>query len=441
MLLAPFLLAVAGCTSGPAEPAQPATPPSLVLISVDTLRADHLGTYGYGRATSPNIDALARDGVVFEHAYAPSSWTLPSHASMLSGASPYRHGAVTQRHAIRSDVTMLAERLHDRGYATAALVSAPFLGRRFGFARGFDAYEQHAKPRDAAGYQSRVLEVVRGLPREPFFLFVHYFDVHSPYDPEPEFNRFARDAATRDDARADRIGQRVQKMASSGVKARPEERDRLVDLYDGEILQVDVKIRELIDAVRARTRGRFVAVLTADHGEEFLEHGGLLHGKTLYDEVLHVPLVVTGEGVARGGRVGRQASLLDVAPTLLEFAGAPAIADVEGRSLAEVVRSGESTAGGARDPGLDLLTLANDGSVAMRGVRTPELKLIVDALHDDRRELYDLRTDPRESTNVYADRAPVRAEGEILARVVESEAPLPPIKRATARRLRSLGYM
>jgi arylsulfatase A-like enzyme len=428
-------IALASCT----RETPPATPPSLLLISIDTLRADHLGAYRYDRPTSPSIDALAAGGALFERAYAPSSWTLPSHASMLSGASPYRHGAVTQRHAIRAEVPMLAERLRDHGYATAGIISAPFLGRRFGFARGFDVFEQHAKrarDRDKAAFHARVLELVGELPRAPFFLFVHYFDVHGPYDPAPAFDRFRAAARSEGDGNVDKVAALVEKGEVEAARA---ERDRLVDLYDGEILEMDAKISELLAAVRERTKGNVVAILTSDHGEEFFEHGGLRHGRTLYDEVLHVPLVVAGTGVSSGLRVDDQVSLLDVAPTLLELAGAPPIAESEGRSLAALLRAGAPPDPAASSP-LALLTLAHDGSVALRGVRTPAEKLIVDE-RGPRRELYDLRADPAESTNRYPQAGGAPLEAMISARAIETAPVIPPPKGGLKKRLESLGYL
>jgi arylsulfatase A-like enzyme len=410
----------------------------VVLVSIDTLRPDHLGAYGYERATSPNLDALARDGVLFESAWAPSPWTLPSHASMLTGLSPYRHGAVARDDGIRPDVPLLAETLREHGYATVGMVSAPFVSSRHGFDRGFDGFTEATRRRgNRKTFHADVLRTVRELPREPFFLFVHYFDVHAPYDPPAEFDRFRKDPSTPRTRRDGRVSQ-LQRLAASGkIELDSARRDRLIDLYDGGILAMDDKLGELLAAVRARTRGHVVVLVTSDHGEEFLEHGGLMHTRTLYDEVLRVPLVVAGAGVRRGARVGDMVSLLDVTPTVLSLAGV-APEGLEGRSLHDVLARD-----GARVPDprpLALLTLAHDHSVALRGMRTPGTKLILDLQHG-KGELYDLREDPKESVDLYPDPAfdPLERalRGLEIAEGTQLQKPDPEVVES----LRALGYL
>lgn len=438
LLLATPLVA-AGCRSGE-------TPrPNVVLISIDTLRADHLRAYGYQRKTSPNIDALAASGVLFENALSPSSWTLPAHASLLSGVSPYRHGAVAATARIRDDVPLLAELLGAQGYHTAAFVNAPFVGRDYGFARGFETFEQRfeKRRRDVAERHQQVLDGVAAL-EPPFFLFVHYMDVHTPYRPPKEYNRFARDrrssAVLRDIGELSVLG--MQRAAREGrLRVSEADRDRLIDLYDGEILAMDAKIGELITALRTRFRDT-IFILTSDHGEEFLEHGSLGHGETLYEEVLRVPLIVTGDGIAAGARVATMVSLLDVVPTVLERVGLAPPSPLDGRSLLATLRAGRDEAAGAgEEPVLGLHTASHDGTLSMRGVRAPARKL----LRDDRNgtvELYDLQADPAERRNLAPAAHDQRLEQALAA--LGAAAPsvaAPEPDPETVEALKALGYL
>lgn len=447
VVLIPF--GTSGCR-GSRETARP----NVVLISIDTLRADHLGAYGYARPTSPSIDALAAAGVLFENALSPSSWTLPAHASLLSGVSPYRHGAVAATARIRDDVPLLAELLAAQGYHTVAFVNAPFVGRDHGFARGFARFEQRfeQRRRDVAERHRQVLDAVPAL-EPPFFLFVHYMDVHTPYRPPKEFNRFARDR--RSSAVLKDIGEtsvlELQRAAREGrLRMSHADRDRLIDLYDGEILAMDAKIGELVAALRTRFPDTIV-ILTSDHGEEFLEHGGFGHGETLYEEVLRVPLIVAGPGVAEGARIGDQASLLDVVPTVLERLGLASASALDGRSLLPFLHVGSAAAGGGTsghagatsdaEPVLGLHTASHDGTLSLRGVRAPSRKLV----HDDRRgtvELYDLASDPGERRNLAPATRDERLEQALAAlgaAAPSSAAPSP--DPATVEALKALGYL
>jgi len=404
-----------------------------VLVSIDTLRADHLGTYGYARPTSPNIDRLAAAGVVFENAFAPSPWTLPSHATMLTGVSPYRHGAVRGDLQIAPDVVTLAERLSRAGYQTAGFVNAPFVGSRFGFARGFERFEERFERRalDRNEHHERVLAAAADL-REPFFLFVHYMDVHLPYHPPKRFNVFRRSA------KRPRVGKQleVQRELADGTRKLTEnEEHALIDFYDGEILAVDSKIDQLLEVIAGRFPNT-VVLLTSDHGEEFLEHGSLFHARTLYDEVLHVPLVVAGPGVKPGVRITTLTSLLDVVPTVLALTGQPPTDDVQGRSLAGFL-TGADPGATADNRTLDLQNSGPFGQIAQRGVRTEHAKLIRDDLHG-RTESFDLARDPGERHPVPAEPS---LESSVGALRLPPSATLPSPDPKTVESLESLGYL
>ena len=273
----------------------------------------------------------------------------------------------------------------------------------------------------------------------PFVVFLHYMDVHSPYRPPKGFNRFASDK--RSVRVLKDLGQRgflgLQRAIREGtLELSPEYRARLVDLYDDEVLAMDAKVGELVAAVRERHPDT-VFVVTADHGEEFLEHGGIGHAETLYDEVLRVPLIVAGPGVAKGVRVPALVSLADVVPTVLDVLAAPVPAGLDGQSLAGALR-GETLE--RDDAVVALQTSSHDGKQALRGVRATARKL----LHDDlrgRRELYDLEHDPDERTNLL----PATTD-ERLARALERLVPpetvaAPSPDPQTVESLKALGYL
>jgi arylsulfatase A-like enzyme len=425
-----FASLLAACASRPA--------PNLVVVSIDTLRADHLGIYGYSRPTSPRIDAWARGGTVFDRAFAPSSWTLPSHASMFTGLSPFRHGATHWDARIPDEAPMLAERLRRRGYATGGAVNAPFVGERFGFRRGFDAWVERRKRRETSDdeYQRLVLELVRAERRRPFFLFLHYMNVHEPYDPPAGYDRFASPGAAASSIDGSKLRELQLLVEERRAAVTDADRDRLVDLYDGEILAMDEKFGALLDAIQ-RVSPDTIVVLTSDHGEEFLEHGGLTHGRTLYEEVLRVPLIVVGPGVRAGARSDALVSLIDVAPTLLDLAGAEPLRGSDGESIRSLLAGG----GGPRPRPIALHTTAADRRVNLRGLRDASTKLIEDTAAG-RREYYDLSADPREREDLYPTRQAASFEKQLAALEMRASVLLKHGPSADElESLRSLGYV
>jgi arylsulfatase A-like enzyme len=314
-------------------------------------------------------------------------------------------------------------------------VNAPFVQARYGFARGFDRFEEADAIKHSAGYQRRVEALLAGL-EPPFFAFLHYMSVHSPYIPPPEFDLFTR----KDDPPVGVDGGRIRELSEQirlGKRRLSEaERYHMVARYDGEILALDHVLQGTFDAVARRWPGQAFVVVTSDHGEEFLEHGQIAHGRTLYDEVLHVPLIVQGPGLAAGRRVGEPVSLLDLVPTLLELVGAEPASGVEGRSLAAAARGGAGPGGAFFLP---LQTSHHDNAVQLRGVRTATQKLIADD-HTGERALYDLETDPGERLA-----QPVVPAAARLYRVLEALRPLPSAAVAARgkeveEQLRALGY-
>jgi arylsulfatase A-like enzyme len=292
--------------------------PSIVLISVDTLRAKSMSTYGAPYETSPHMTALAAQGALFEHAYSTFSNTLPSHMSMLTGLYPATHGVVEGATTLAQRLPTLAELLRAAGYATAAFTEDAMLDSRRGFARGFSSYYENtsitAGAGDAAGTFGRALEWAGRNTDESFFLFVHTYEVHAPYQPpEPYAQEFS-------------AGQ----GPGLGVSERA---------YLQEIRYLDDVLQRLIDGLRAVVPERdLLIVVTADHGEEFFEHGMITHVQ-LFDEVMHVPLMMLWPGrIPAGLRIPALVSLVDVTPTILDLAGVAIPPTLDGKSLAPLLQ-------------------------------------------------------------------------------------------------------
>jgi len=331
--------------------------PNVVLVSIDTLRADHLGSYGYARDTSPEIDRLAAQGVRYAHAYAAASWTLPSHVSLFTSQLPSRHGVRDDRNALSPQATTLAKLLSAAGYSTAGFVSWVYVGAAYGLGQGFDVYRElvdraHYEPASGGGAAPAAQVVDAALawlaskPARPFFLFVHLFDPHLDYaPPAPYDSMFGGDPAAADGRYA--TLSRYIPYLGKPVPAIPDAvRERVTSLYDGEIRYADTELGRLLRALDALGEESLV-VFVSDHGEEFGEHGSLEgHGWTLYEEVLHVPLVLR---LPRGEQAGRvvdaPVSLIDVAPTVLDALGLPAPPEFEGRSLLGLARGDEAPRG------------------------------------------------------------------------------------------------
>ncbi len=316
---------------------------NVVIIGVDTLRADHLGCYGYHRKTSPNIDQLAADGVLFENCIAPSPWTLPSFATVFTSLYPSQHGARGSHKALGTGFPTLAEILKSQGYLTGAIVNAPYLKRSFKVDRGFDTYDMPPRRgRNASGTTSHALAWIDSLPDKPFLLFVHYFDPHLPYAPPAPYDTLF------DPGYHGKIGSRFQPKALPRVRLQDirklltytdQDWRHIEALYDGEVAFTDRAIGDLLSGLKERgLLDNTLIVFLSDHGEEFLEHGGFEHGHSLYGELLHVPLIFVLKGrIPRGLRLRQQVRLLDILPTILELSGVDCDAHTEGVSLVPLI--------------------------------------------------------------------------------------------------------
>jgi arylsulfatase A-like enzyme len=396
---------------------------NLVVVTLDTTRADRLGCYGAADAETPVLDRLARDGIRVAHAIAPVPITLPSHASLFTGLDPITHGVrMNAEFRLAPGQTTLAEVLAARGWDTAAFVSAFVLDARFGLAQGFATYDAAMPKPDGAVFPAGTVErsargttdaaiawLARRASAAPFFLWVHYFDAHAPYAPPPDL--------------ATRFGDRA---------------------YDAEIAAVDRELGRLLDAVG--TRGRTTTLVVGDHGESLGEHGELTHGVFVYDATVRVPMILRlPDAAVRGVVDDRVVALVDVVPTLLDLYGIERPGPTDGVSLV----------GTAPDPTravyLESLTPHLDfGWAPLHALRRRGDKYVA----APRPEYYDLRSDPAEAQPRTGDQPRARdlataLEGRLAAApyAVRAAAALQAAPRARGlveadrERLEALGYL
>jgi arylsulfatase A-like enzyme len=322
------------------------TPPSsVILISIDTLRADHLGAYGYSRPTSPFFDELARDSALFERAFIQVPGTLPSHMSMLTGLYPAQHGVYPPDGVLSPDIPTLSEILQWEGYRTAGFTEGGYVAGSFGFDRGFDAFDDHVArtERDFEAILAKGVAFLDGLGgEEPFFLFLHTYAVHDPYQPPAEYRNLFWEGEP--PATFAPTGPNLVAVNRGARTVTPEAVRYYEALYDAGIRYVDDQLRRFWDRLTdAGLTERTVLVITSDHGEEFLEHGSLVHEQA-YVETTHVPLLVRAPGVPRGVVVGSLVESVDLAPSLLELVDLASEArQMAGRSWVRLLSTPDAT--------------------------------------------------------------------------------------------------
>jgi len=349
---------------------------NIVLISIDTCRADHLSAYGYDRPTSPNIDAVASDGVLFTRAQSTNPITLPAHSSMMTGVMPPVHGVRDNYDYKLGDSQLtLAEVLQEQGYQTAAFIGAFPLAGKFGLNQGFDVYDDQLAPRgqrkgpetlerSADKVNEAAFSWLEKHHQDPFFLFVHYFDPHAPYRPAGEFaerysnNPYAGEIAYTDD----RLGLLMEKLEALGV-------------YDSALI-----------------------IITSDHGESLGEHGEDTHSYFTYQSTIHVPLVIKAPGNRRGTQVADPVSVIDIAPTVLTSVGIEVPGRVQGLSLLPYL-AGAQPADTNRPIYSESLVPTMLGCSPLRGLVHDRWQYI----WSSNSELYDLNADPQQLDNVIDD--------------------------------------
>lgn len=393
--------------SPPAGSREAPARPNVLLISIDSLRSDHLGTYGYARNTSPVIDDLAARGVLFESVVAPSSWTLPSHVTLFTAKAPEEHRVVSFTAKLEDGVQTLTEIFRDSGYATAGIVVGPLLRERYGYARGFEHFDESLAATDVFGSHEGVtsnIVVDRALEwlsssraGAPFFLFLHLWDVHYDYTPPPPY-----DTIFDPEYDGDISGEGF--ITNPAIHAEMPARDleHVVALYDGEIRFTDAQIGRLLEDLEERgVLDDTLVVVTSDHGEEFFEHGKHGHGGALFDESIMIPLVLFWpSGLEGGRRVTEQVRLADVPYTLLGLTG---VERPRGFGPAAAVEGGAVDLSpwvqdAARAPGsLSAFSETTLIGGPRRSIRTPRHKVIRAGTSV---KVYDLRADPKETRDL-----------------------------------------
>lgn len=465
--------------------------PNVLVLLIDTLRADHLGTYGYGLPTSRHIDELARQSVVFEHAIAQATYTKPSVASLMTGTFVHRHGVVSARDALGPELPTLAEQFRAHGYRTAAFSSNPWITPEFRFDRGFDHFESNRaidvqltvlyrlvrrvgaliQPRGggavAASWLLRVsgepnpsnsrrdeiltngvVEWLEGnTPDQPFFAYVHLIGPHDPYDPPPASLASFRDPAWGNDRGRVKPPARVHSIFETAAPLDARARDMMVAQYDGALAFADALVDRVTQALQHKgLTENTVIVLTADHGEEFYEHGNWGHGVRLYQEIVGVPLLFYFPGQISPARRTDPAMLVDVFPTVLSMAGLSTdLPHLNGRNLF------------AEGQGPDVMAYSEyfsveGGSYASRMVLRDGFKLIDtrdDARGEHRQELYDLKADPHEHHDLAKGGSP-DPDGRLSSlqpllqgfadKSPNGKAPTVDVQQGTEEILRNLGY-
>jgi choline-sulfatase len=402
--IASGLLLGLGVASGPAPSPGP---PSLLLITIDTLRPDALGWIS-GRNATPAIDSLAREGFRFPAAVSPVPLTLPAHATILTGLLPRRHGLRANGQVLGESTPTLAEALRSRGYATAAFVSGYPLQKAFGLDRGFQHYDDTLPAARGEGLERSASDTTAAAlawlarAKTPWFLWVHYYDPHDPYVPPKAF----------------------RKPGPRGA-------------YDGEVSYVDSEIRRLLGKVDG-SKTRTLTILAGDHGEGLEDHGERAHGFFIYDTTLLVPMIVRFPGRIPPGESREPVRLMDILPTALELLEVPAIRDTDGVSLAPTLTGRRQSIPGlfveCRQPWISY------GWAPLSGIRERNWKLI----SAPRPELYDLAKDPGETENLVGKNRKklleLKAEFDRAAAAPETSAEGAADSEALAK-LRSLGYL
>ncbi|MBI5375553.1 MAG: sulfatase [Candidatus Schekmanbacteria bacterium] len=365
---------------------------NIILISIDTLRDDHLGCYGYSRNTTPNIDRLAGKSIIFKNVFAAAPWTLPSHVSIMTSLYPSLHRVSGAKDRIDDTRVTIAEALIRNQYTTAGVISVSWLKSFFGFNRGFqeyiEDYESKATPNPTAeSITKKAILLLEELKQsEKFFLFIHYFDVHATYDPPSPYDKiFSPEfSSKKTDISRDDLIQESLRLRSPKETISREDLERIIALYDGEIGYVDSQIGVLLNTLDSMgLLNKTAIILTSDHGEEFKEHGSMSHGASLYDEVLKVPLILYNPKNTKGIKVQEPVSTIDIAPTILSISGSPIEKEFQGIDLMNIVKNNMNNQPHEDRALYSEVNIVENEKVAIKAIRKKNNKLIKSYLKAD----------------------------------------------------------
>ncbi len=428
----------------------------VILISLDTLRADHLSSYGYHRNTSPNIDELARDGVLFENTYAQCSWTLPSHMSMLFSLNSASHQVFYNDQKVDSSLPSLASFLQKAGFITYAFTGGGYVSSIYGFSKGFDWYDDPIRGQNTSSNQNEAENLfaytsdwLKKNKDKPFFLFLHTFQIHGPYDsPSPWNEMYLKKTAP-----WEKIGLRnFLDRNGEDYSFSLEEKDNIISLYDGEISYTDeTLIKPLVNQLKElNIYNNTLLIITSDHGEEFQEHGGWLHGRTLYNELLRVPLLIKfPNSEYKGARISPISRVIDILPTILDIAKIKYDKNLfDGKSLLNVITEKE------KEDRVFISDLAHKDlpvpCPAIIATNRDQLKFIITKSTEGIKdvETYDLLRDPNENHNIITKANQIRKK--VISFLNNYYQDKMQIKRSNARirmnkeleeKLKALGYL
>lgn len=436
-------------------------PKNLVFVSIDTLRADHLGCYDYARPTSPRLDAYAKTGVIFRNTTSASSWTIPSHLTMFTGLSPVTHGYIDFEifRRLNGKAETMAKTFAMNGFRTGAFTGGGFVGTRHGIDMGFQTFETHG-----TRFENNLKAAEKwldGVGKQPFFLFLHGFNVHWPYSPPAQYrNRFIEGYSG--DYNLDNFKPELPRPSDADVKL-------VVSQYDSEIAYVDDLLGDFLDQLKARgILQDTLVVITSDHGEEFYEHGGRDHIQTLYTELLHVPWIMFGPSISASVKWD-QVGTIDLLPTILSIFSLKTDAPIQGKNRLEVLSQEKAPL----DDEIISYTGFSSYPYHLASIKTKRWKLVhnqltgmEDVKPDEQRkakftflvekrkgeylELFDLDADPMEQNNI-ADQQPEMAQN-LFGKLndytalygkdkLETEKVTEPLTKEQGNVLKSLGYI
>ncbi len=413
--------------------------PNVVFVLVDALRADHLPSYGYKINTAPNIQNLAEGAVLFERVIAPSSWTKTSMASIMTSQNPSRHGVRGGKDVLPEQLTTMAEVFANNGYHTIGINTNPWLKSKFGFDVGFNSYESLMKDygyTDGWEVNAAAMAALAQCPQEkPFFLYLHYMDVHDPYRPKSPFYSASPLTVPGHGVIPDVELERL--YCDKGFDA-PGVQNRVIELYDGGIRTVDAGIGQLLKEMK-KVGGleNTITVITSDHGESFREHGTTKHAKNLYPEVYEVPLIFSWPGsLPSGVRIRPQVCSIDIGPTLFALAGLAPQEGCDGKPLLPMRNDAIQSriakgAVGLNDsiPDLDYTAVVSAEHLYVREKKNNVV------------EFYDLQLDPGAQHNLGASNPKVAAYAKLEDNAVSGTTKQTDLDEKTIQQLKSLGYL
>ena len=427
--------------------------PSMVLLYViDTLRADHLSVYGYKTETTPGLVQLMRDGVVFENAVANSSWTKPATASILTGLLPWSHGAEKSEDALTGSLTSLAAHLQGAGFQTGGFSANGNVSATFGFHHGFEEFSLMGRyDAPAAEVQGVALAWIAAQDSShPIFLYIHTIDPHAPYGPTDRFFSAAVSGSAGDPVGTVPF---MRQLAASKDEPDPALAQTLIEMYDSEIESNDHQFSQLLEHLKqSGLYDQALILVTSDHGEEFYDHGSWTHGRTLYQEMLHIPLLVKfPENWAAGTRVHHTVQHIDLLPTILDYLAIPPPPELQGRSLLCTVdqTSAIPSASCNEVAPRPVFASVHYHNNHRQSVLLDGWKLILRSADrlDRQAELFDLRVDPLERENL-AGRYPIRVgyltsliRAELRSRHTAGGTQPVALDEETRQRLEALGYL